>query len=110
MKHLILSALLITAPFTLTACETVPASVSRLDEQALGTAYAAATLANYTIAATAPTMSREKALKAQALKERYTTAIRKAETAKAIGDALGYRANIADATKAFNAVSVLVKE
>lgn len=111
MKHIALSLALLTAP--LAGCAnfpTIPATASKLDEQALGAVYAAATLANYAIIASAPTMSREQALKAQALKVKMDSAVKAAERAKAVGDAFAYSTAIADATGALNAISAIVKE
>lgn len=111
MKHLVLSALLLTAPLTLTACGTIPsATASKLDEQALGAVYAAATLANHAITASAPTMSRDQALKAKALKLKMDSAVKAAERAKAVGDAFAYSTAISDATSTLNAISAIVKE
>lgn len=106
MRHAIIALALLTAP--LAACESlpaIPASANRIDEQALGAVYAAGTLANYAITATAPTMSRDQALKAKAFKAKADAAVRAAEQAKAIGDAFGYAKAVADATSALNGVS-----
>ena len=112
MKRIALALVLLTAPLTLTACETlpIPASATRIDEQALGAVYAASILANHAITATAPTMTRDQALKAKAFKAKADAAVKAAERAKAVGDALAYTAAISDATSALNAISAIVKE
>lgn len=110
MKHIALTLALLTAP--LAGCAnfpTIPASASRIDEQALGAVYAAGILANHAIIATAPTMSRDQALKARAFKSKADAAIKAAEGAKAIGDALAYSTAIAEATSALNGVSATIK-
>jgi hypothetical protein len=106
MKHAILALALLTAP--LTACSsfpTIPASASKIDEQALGSVYAAATLANYAIKASAPTMSKDQALKVKAFKVKVDSAVKAAERAKEIGDAFAYSQAVADATSALNSIT-----
>lgn len=106
MKHIALALALLTAP--LAGCAnlpSIPASASKIDEQALGAVYAAGTLANYAIIATAPTMSRDQALKVRAFKAKADAAVMAAEQAKAIGDAFAYAKAVADATSALNSVS-----
>lgn len=111
MRNQFIALALLTAP--LAACgslPTIPASASKFDEQALGAVYAAATLANYAIAASAPTMSKESALKAKAFKVKLDSAVKAAEHAKSVGDTFTYATAISDATGALNAISAIVKE
>lgn len=111
MKAVFLALTLLSAPFALTACETlpIPTSANRIDEQALGAVYAAGILANHAIVATAPTMTRDQALKARAFKARADSAVKAAEQAKAVGDALAYASAIREATSALNGVSATIK-
>lgn len=80
----------------------------QIDEQALGVVYAAATLANLSITAAAPSMTVDQAKQAVAIKARYTAAVKVAEQAKATGDARTYAAKIKEATGLFNQVSALI--
>lgn len=80
----------------------------QIDEQALGVVYAAATLANLSITAAAPSMTVDQAKQAFAIKAKYTAAVKIAERAKATGDAKTYTAKIREATGLFNQVSSLI--